>query len=85
MKYLLLVLVLVGCATAPLPTIVPPSKVVHIAPSVLESCTLLDENPLVSTFEDVLVLYSELATAYGVCADKQSNSIKLLKEFGNIK
>ena len=85
MKYLLLVLFLVGCATAPLPTIVPPSRVVRIAPSILEPCTLLDENPLVNTFEDVLVLYSELAASYGMCAEKQSNSVNLLKEFGNIK
>ena len=83
---LVLVLALQGCAffqkRAPS---IPPSTVVTIDKAALEQCSLLKEDLVVVTFEDALLVYGELATAYGTCATKQATSVKLLKQFGNIK
>lgn len=84
---LLLAIFLQGC-TAPrkrIPTIVEPTKVVQLAPESIQPCELLKEDVVIKGFDEALVVYSDLANAYGVCAKKQLNSIRLLKEFGNIK
>lgn len=64
---------------------IPPNKVVNIDTAALEYCPLLKEEIKVSTFEQILVEYSELATSYGNCASKQATSVKLIKQLGNIK
>lgn len=66
------------------PTI-EPAKVVKIDMDALIPCDLLKEVLVINTFEDGLKVYAETAEAYGKCAKQQSNSIKLLKQFGNIK
>lgn len=84
---LILTIFLQGCSlwkTIP-PPVIPPDKVVNIAKEALEPCNLLSENLVINTFEDAIVAYGDLSTSYGICANKQSVSIKLLKQFGNIK
>ena len=81
---LILTLFLFGCATK-IPQSTISSTQVNLDSSILVECPILDENPLIETFEDVIVLYSKLGTLYAECANKQSNSIKLLKQFGGIK
>lgn len=61
------------------------SKEVTLDKDALRQCSLLQEDLVVSTFDDALVVYGKLATQYGVCAKQQSNSVILLKKFGNIK
>lgn len=61
------------------------NKVVKIEKEALEPCGLLTEAVVVNTFEDGLIAYGDLAARYGACANKQNTSIKLLKQFGNIK
>ena len=51
----------------------------------LEYCSLLKEGLVISTFEDAIIAYSDVATLYAACSNKQTNSIKLLKQFGGIK
>lgn len=63
----------------------PPAKPVAIDKAALEPCALLKEDIVLTSFPDLLVVYSDTATKYAECAKKQSNSIKLLKEFGGIK
>lgn len=60
-------------------------KIVHIDKDVIIPCSMLDEEVTISTFEDALVAYSNLGMLYGVCANKQNTSIKIIKQFGNIK
>ncbi len=58
---------------------------VHIDKESLDLCVSLDETLVVRNFQDAVVAYSDLAVKYGNCANKQYNSVKLLKQFGNIK
>lgn len=84
---LILAVTLQGCGlwkTTP-PPVIPPDKVVNIAKEALEPCILLNEGLVINTFEDAIVAYGDLSTSYGICANKQSVSIKILKQFGNIK
>lgn len=60
-------------------------KPIEFKPEVLEQCALLDEKLAVKTFNDILIAYGDLTTMYVVCANKQTASVKLLKEIGNIK
>ena len=88
---LILSLFLQGCALFDFfkkpeePSVPPTNKVVNIDSAVLEFCPLLKEEIKVSTFEQILVEYSDLATQYGKCATKQATGVKLIKQFGNIK
>lgn len=81
---ILLALFLQGCNTIP-EIAIPADKPVNISKEALEPCSLLKENLAISSFEDAIVAYGDLSTAYGTCANKQFTSIKLLKQFGNIK
>lgn len=78
-----LIFFLISCGhTIP---IVPPDQKVDIAAEALESCPKLSETVVVTSFEDSIVAYGDLATNYGKCANKQNTSIKLIKQLGNIK
>jgi len=78
----ILSLFLFGCAHH---EIVPPDRVVDIDPKLLQHCDLLNSDVKVVSFNDVISEYAALTTKYGVCANKQADSVKLLKQFGNIK
>lgn len=78
----ILSLFLVGCAHN---ETIPPDRVVDIDPKLLQPCPLLSEEVKITSFNDVISEYAALSTKYGICANKQSDSIKLLKQFGNIK
>jgi hypothetical protein len=83
---LILSIFLVACActkTPDIPGITP--KVVNIDTTALEQCPTLNEDIQVSTFDQFILVYGDLATQYGKCANKQASSVKLLKQFGNIK
>lgn len=83
---IILSIFLQGCVLFKKPDpIINTPAVVSIDSEILQLCPLLKENTLVDTFEDALVVYGDLAIAYGNCAKKQENSVKLLKQFGNIK
>ena len=83
---LLLSLFLTACDTFPKKEVAAISpKVVNIDSTALEQCPNLKEDITVSTFDQFIVLYGDLATMYGKCAGQQAGSIKLLKQFGNIK
>jgi hypothetical protein len=81
---LLLSLFLVACDTIPK---IPPitTKPVTLDSTALEQCPSLKEDITVSTFDQFIVVYGDLATMYGKCAGQQAGSVKLLKQFGNIK
>ena len=64
---------------------IPPEKVVHIDSAALEACPKLKEDLQLSSFDQFILAYGDLATNYASCANKQAGSIKLLKQFGNIK
>lgn len=74
---------LLGCAHHEV--IPPPDRVVDIDPKLLLQCELLNEDVKIASFDDILGEYATLSTKYGICANKQADSIKLLKQFGNIK
>ena len=87
MKMLLVILLLAGCATAPIPdAVLPPStKQVHLEPRLLEPCEALNNLYLTNSWEDVLTITVNNFEKYSACAKKQENSIKLLKKFSNYK
>lgn len=60
-------------------------KPMQFSKEVFDLCPTLSENVLTATFEDVQAAYADTANKYVMCAGKQYNSVKLLKEFGNIK
>lgn len=88
MKYLWVLLVsigLLGCAANPVnPNAIISEKVVHVDPRVLIPCDdlIIADAP---TFEAVLTASIANAEIYLDCRNKQNVSIKLLKEFANIK
>lgn len=83
---LILSIFLTGCACFKKEENVPVTpKTVHIDAAALANCSKLPEDVLLTSFEQFLDKYSDLALKYADCANKQSNSVKLLKEFGNIK
>lgn len=77
-----LVLFLTACAHH---EIVPVDRVVDIDPKLLQPCEFLNETVKIASFNDVISEYAALSTKYGVCANRQMDSIKLIKQFGNIK
>lgn len=84
---LILSILLSGCIFPKIPEgpVIAEAKPVQIEKEVLTPCSLLKENILFETFDDVRFEYSDLAVKYAECASKQNNSIKLLKTFGGIK
>ncbi len=85
----LLVLFLSGCGAVQklvCTDVAPPTKEVHIDPRYFERCkplqTIPKENP---TFEKILLNTTDNAIIYAECRSKQDDSIKLLKEFSNVK
>lgn len=61
------------------------TKQVDIRPEALEECSLLKEDLVIKTFDNLLVAYSDVALQYAACSNKQTASVKLLKQIGNIK
>lgn len=84
---IILAIFISGCAflNKPVPPVIPEAQVVRLAPDSLTFCDMLKEDIVITTFEDAILAYGELATQYGTCANKQADSIKLLKKFGGIK
>lgn len=88
---LLIALVLQGCAALdffkkPAPPAIPAeTKTVNLDSASLLLCDRLKEAVEVKSFEDIIAVYGELATQYAVCANRQATSVRLLKQFGNIK
>lgn len=85
---LILSIFLTGCVLfkKPEPPFIPPEVKVNIDSTVLEPCKMLNENIELVTFDQyLLVEYPEIIRNYTDCATKQSNSIKLIKQLGNIK
>lgn len=76
---------LTACATVPDAIVPPPEKVVKIDPSALKRCQRLLELPINATYEEFLVTSIKNFELAADCARKQDLSIKLLKEFANIK
>ena len=84
---LILLFLLQGCALFER-KIEPPAiqpQVVNIDSAALEQCSLLREDIIISSFEDIISVYAEIATSYAICANRQATSVRLLKKFGNIK
>lgn len=88
MKLILVLIIsifLTSCAVTKSPNLViPDTSVVRLDKGALTQCPLLEENLELVTFEDTILAYGSLATNYGVCANRQATSIKLLKQLGNI-
>ena len=90
MKYILLIILsifLTGCACfkKDVEPALPPEKVVHIDPRLIEYCDLLAEDVKILIFEDAIFAYADLSTKYGICANKQADGVKIIKQFGGIK
>ena len=71
------------CLKKPDPQI-PPTRVINIDPKLLQACATLNKQP-VATVEDVLLENIDLYGQYALCARKQDDSVRALKEIGNIK
>jgi hypothetical protein len=85
-KWILILLLLTGCATViPDAVLPPPEKVVRIDPRILELCEPLRNLPETATFDDVLTVTLANFELYVACSTKQSRAVKLLKEFSNYK
>jgi hypothetical protein len=85
---LILSIFLTGCSWFKKPDPPPAgisTKTVDIRPEALEYCSLLKEDLVIKTFDNLLVAYSDLALQYAECSNKQTASVKLLKQIGNIK
>jgi hypothetical protein len=89
---LLITLLLQGCTLLhffkkpePPPAIPPTTKTANLDSASLLLCDKLKEAVDVKSFEEIIAVYGELTTQYVTCANRQSNSVKLLKQFGNIK
>ena len=85
---LILSIFLTGCSWFKKPDkpFVPPDTKVNIDTKVLEPCSLLKEDIKLTTFDEyLLVEYPQIVKQYTDCAIKQSNSVKLIKQLGNIK
>lgn len=85
MKYLLILLLLAGCSWPIKPDAVLPEKVVHIDARVLQPCSPLQPLPENATFDELLSVAFSNMEIYNDCKAKQGTSIKLLKQFSNIK
>lgn len=90
MKYLWVLLVsigLLGCSGIPKkPDAIISEKIIHIDPRVLIPCkdlTTIPDND--KSFEALIDSAVRNAEIYLDCRNKQNDSIKLLKEFANIK
>lgn len=68
---------------APLPKV--ETQQINIDSKILELCAKLPEQVVINSFEDVVAVYGELVTNYVTCANRQADSVKLLKKIGNIK
>jgi hypothetical protein len=78
-KYLLILIMLTGCATTqPIITKEP----VHIDQYMLESCKPITK-PEINEFSDVLTSTKEILTAYTECKNKLDANIIVLKKFSN--
>lgn len=92
MKYILAIVLTVslqGCALLdifkkPQPPAIN-TQVVSIDSAKLEQCDKLPEDIVIGSFEYMLTVHGELVSLYAKCAGKQSDSIILLKKFGNVK
>jgi hypothetical protein len=90
MKYLWILLLsfsLLGCGSlAKKPDAIISEKIIHIDPRALIPCsdltTIPDNDKSFETLIDSVVRNAEI---YLDCRNKQNTSIKLLKEFANIK
>ena len=84
---IILTIFISGCIfpLKPEPPVIPEAQVVKLAPDSLTFCDMLKEDILIVTFEDAILAYGDLATQYSKCANKQADSVKLLKKFGGIK
>lgn len=61
-----------------------PAKSIQIDSAALEPCQLLKPDVVIGSFDALLEEYGNLATLYGGCANKQSNSIIIIKKFGGM-
>ena len=82
---IILSIFLQSCGTTKEMPVIHEAKVIRIDSGALQYCHALSEDIKIITFEDVVTVYGDLATKYGICANKQADSIKLLKQFGGIK
>lgn len=81
---LIMFILLSGCSIFKKDAIVPPpEKVVQIDPRVLELCEPLNGLSEEATFEDLLATTVFNFELYNACAQKQRNSVILLKKFAN--
>lgn len=70
------------------PPAVPPAVTTqkfNIDSGLLVLCPRLPETLAITSFEDVVAVYGELATQYVACANRQADSVRVLKQIGNIK
>lgn len=83
---LILSLFLFGCGIFKKePIAVISNATIKLDREALEYCSFLKEGVVINTFEDAMVVYTDIATLYTICAGKQATSIKLLKQFGGVK
>lgn len=77
---------LFGCSTVEVDEpVVELIKPMQFDRELLELCPALSVDMPLITFEDVQSAYADTANKYAICAGKQYNSVKIIKEFGNIK
>ena len=84
-KFIVILMLLSGCATQPDVILPPPEKVISLDPSAYELCKPLLKVPLSSTFEDILKVSLDNIELYADCYNKQKNSVKLLKKISNVE
>ena len=89
---ILISILLTGCGflkkpDKPEPAAVPEitTQKFNIDSGLLVLCPRLPETLAITSFEDVVAVYGELATQYVACANRQADSVRVLKQIGNIK
>lgn len=85
MKYLLILLVLAGCTWPVKPDATITERTVHVDARALQPCAQLLPLPENATFDELLATAFSNMELYADCKGKQDTSIKLLKQFSNIK
>ena len=88
MKKILLVMffLLSGCTTVipSAPLIAEPTKSIYIDSALLKPCLLLEEPPVVLTFESILTVTKTNTSIYIDCRNRMDAAIMVLKKFSNL-
>ena len=84
-----LIILLSGCSTAKdficKDVLVQEERKLTVDPRYLQECSALSKLQTTANFNEVLAVTAENAILYSDCKNRQSDSIRLIKQLGNIE